>query len=113
MQEIRVKCHDRYEPDKWTKAGFKITSVEGMTSVSHALNKGPVIVQHWFYRGASSPDVLALETLAEFTEYVKTKTSAGDMLAIWSFTDVCTQANYIVRGKVPDLDGTTPVFGAY
>lgn len=113
MEEIRVKCHDRYEPDNWTNAGFKITSVEGISAIANALNKGPIIVQHWFYRGASSPYVLAMETLVDFTEYVTTKTSAGDILAIWSFGEVCTTANYVAQGKVPDLDGTTPEGGAY
>lgn len=56
---------------------------------------------------------MAMETLDEFTEYVKTKTSAGDTLTIWSFVGVCTKNNYVVQGKVPDLDGTTPEGGAY
>lgn len=113
MEEIRVKCDDRYEADNWTTAGFKITSAEGIAAIAATLNRGPIIVQHWFYRGSSSPYVLTMETLAEFTEYVKTKTSAGDILSIWSFVEVCTKDNYVVQGKVPDLDGTTPEGGAY
>lgn len=113
MEEIRVKCHDRYEPDNWTVNGFKITSQEGIGAIQGVVKKGPIIVQHWFYRGASSPFVIAMETLDEFTDYVKTKTSAGDILSIWSFSEVCTKDNYVVQGKVPDLDGTTPEGGAY
>lgn len=113
MEEIRVKCHDRYEPDHWTAAGFKITSQEGMEAIQGALDKGPIIIQHWFYRGASSPFVLAVEVMDEFIKYVETKTSAGDILSVWSFPEVCTKDNYVVQGKVPDLDGTTPDGGAY
>lgn len=113
MEEIRVTCHDRYKPDNWTSAGFKITSQAGMEAIQSALNRGPIIIQHWFYRGASSPFVLAMEVMDEFVTYVKTKTSAGDILSVWSFSEVCTKNNYVVHGKVPDLDGTTPEGGAY
>ncbi|MBI4407526.1 MAG: hypothetical protein HY565_03435 [Candidatus Kerfeldbacteria bacterium] len=113
MQEIRVKCHDRYEPDNWTTNGFKVTSEQGITAIQEALNRGPIIVQHWFYRGASSPFVLAVEVMDEFVTYVKTKTSAGDILQVWSFPEVCTKDNVVVQGKVPDLDGATPEGGAY
>lgn len=113
MEEIRVACHDRYEPDNWTVAGFKVTSAEGLQAIEAIFNQGPIIVQQWFYRGASSPCVLTFETMDEFILFIKSKVSAGDILSVWNFYEVCTKDNVVVQGKVPDLDGTTPEGGAY
>lgn len=113
MEEIRIQCRDRHEPDDWTNDGNKITSEENLKLIQKIIDEGPIIIEHWYYRGASSPNVFVVDDMDNFIDYVKKQTSSGDILDIWSFTKLCNQKNIIVSGKIPDIDGKIPTGGAY
>lgn len=103
----------RIESDNWTKDGSKILSAESIADIHKALNVGPIIVQHWFYRGASCPRVFSFEEFEEFEAHIKENAVPGDAFDIWSFNDVCTQERVVTEGKLHDFDGCVPQDGAY
>lgn len=104
----------RYEPDEWTPDGPKILSDENLEIIRKTLeNEGPIIVEHWFYRGSRSPDRFVFEELDDFVEYVHSKARPGDAFHVWSFYLICTDEKVIAHGKHPDRDGRVPKKGAY
>ena len=104
---------DRYEPDNWTTDGAKILSIENRQKIEAALSKGPIVVQHWYYRGASCPRVFGFDDLEEFELHLKENAIPGDAFDIWSFSEVCTHDSCLAEGKLPDKDGCVPSGGAY
>jgi len=107
------RIFDRYEPDNWTTEGSKILSDESMKKIMSALEKGPIIVQHWFYRGASCPKIYGFDDLEEFQEHLNEKAVPGDAFDMWAFNEVCKQENILTEGKLNDVDGCIPKGGAY
>ena len=104
---------DRYEPDNWTVDGKKILSEESVEKIKAVLARGPIIVQHWFYRGASCPRVFGFDDFEDFEEHLKNNAIPGDAFDIWSFVDVCKHDAVVTEGKLHDQDGCVPKGGAY
>lgn len=104
---------DRYAPDDWTEEGAKIFSEASLAKIRNALARGPVIVQHWFYRGASSPCVISFEDIEEFEAHLEQHAIPGDAFEVWSFNEVCKMENVLTEGKLHDTDGCVPRGGAY
>jgi hypothetical protein len=107
------RIFDRYEADEWTTDGAMILSEESISKIKTVLSRGPIIVQHWFYRGASCPSVFGFDDFEEFEEHLKENGVPGDAFDIWSFNEVCTQENIVTEGKLQDQDGCIPKKGAY
>lgn len=100
--------------DDWSAQGAKITSPESLEAIRKALEEdGPIIVEHWFYRGASAPDRLFFDEFAAFMEYLNKQAAAGDAIHVWNFPAVCRDDNRLTGGKCPDDDGRVPNSGAY
>ena len=104
------RIFDRYEPDEWTTDGTMILSDESVSKIKAVLTRGPIVVQHWFYRGASCPRVFGFD---DFEEHLNENAVPGDAFDIWSFNEVCTQEKVITGGKLHDKDGCIPKKGAY
>src|SRR5579864_1675027 len=97
------------EADQRTFDGVKINTPENIQTIRNILeNVGPIIVEHWFYRGSSAPDRVVFDDFEDFEQYVNAKTSAGDAIDIWSFAAVCTRQSRLVFGKCPDDQGRVP-----
>jgi len=103
----------RYEPDDWTQDGNKILSDESVSAINKILERGPIIVQHWYYRGASCPRVFGFDDYEEFEEHLKENAVPGDAFDIWSFNEVCTKDKVVTEGKLHDSDNCVPNGGAY
>src|SRR5215213_2399956 len=104
----------RHEADEWVIDGRRILSAENVEVIRQTLeDEGPVILEHWHYRGARAPTRLIFEDLDGFTEYVRGMARAGDAFHVWSYASVCRDANEIASGKFPDEDGCVPREGAY
>jgi hypothetical protein len=100
--------------DNWTLDGEKITSPEKLSTIQKVLeNEGPIIVEHWFYRGSSSPERYVFDDFEDFEKYLKTHATAGDRIDIWHFSKLCTSENRLAFGKCPDDLGRVPEKGAY
>ena len=108
-----VKTRDRAESDEWTTEGAKITSEENLRAVRNIVERAPIVVEHWFYRGSTSPHRLVLEDFEEFTEYLDNQACAGDLFYVWSYAEVCKNEKAVARGKCPADDGCVPRKGAY
>jgi len=104
----------RAEADDWTPNGRKILSPENLTVIRNTLeNEGPIIVEHWFYRGSRSPDRLVFDDFDNFVEYVQSKSAIGDAFHVWNYASVCKDENEIAAGKFPDDDDCVPRKGTY
>ena len=104
---------DRYEADNWTQEGAKVLSEESVAKIKAALSRGPIIVQHWFYRGASCPRIFGFDDFEEFENHLNEHAIPGDAFDIWSFNEVCKVENRLTEGKLHDKDGCVPRGGAY
>lgn len=114
MDEIRVQARWRAEQDDWRPDGSKIVAPEKLAIIREVLEtKGCIVVEHWLYRGSSAPERTIFDDFQKFEEYLRTKTSGGDAIDVWSMREVCTPQNRVAEGKVPDLDGRVPAGGAY
>ncbi len=107
------RIFDRYEPDNWTEDGARILSDENIRKIKEVLSKGPIIVQHWLYRGASCPRVYGFDDFEEFEEHLHENAVPGDAFEIWSFIEVCKNDKVVAEGKLEDTDGCVPKGGAY
>lgn len=109
-----MKIRWRVEADEWTQEGRKINTEANLALIRHTLEeKGPIILEHRFYRNASAPDRLVFDDFENFTEYLESHGFAGDSLYIWSFADVCREDNTLANAKCPDDNGYVPLRGAY
>lgn len=114
MDEIRKQARWRAPQDDWRSDGRKIVNSENLNTIRDVLeNRGCIIVEHWFYRGASAPERRIFDDFDEFLDYVRSHAYGGDAIDVWSMHDLCTPTNRIAQGKVPDLDGCVPSHGAY
>ena len=104
-----------YSPDdEWSADDVKITAPETLEIIRKTLDTdGPVIVEHWFYRGACAPDRMVFDDFEEFVGYLNTHANAGDAIHVWNFSAVCTNDNELAHGKCPDEHGRVPFRGAY
>jgi hypothetical protein len=104
----------RAEADDWRPDGRKILSPENLDIIRKTIeDDGPIILEHWHYRGARAPDRFLFEEMDEFIAYVQGHSAIGDAFHVWSFADVCTNEKEIAGGKFPDEDGCVPRKGAY
>jgi hypothetical protein len=102
------------EIDGWSSSGAKITDAAKLQAIRETTEKkGPVIVEHRFYRGARAPDVFVFEEYDEFVKYLDEHGRAGDRITVWSFWDVCKPESAVASGKCPDDAGRVPERGAY
>ncbi len=104
---------ERYEPDNWTTEGKKILSKESIGKIKDTLSRGPIIVQHWYYRGASCPGLFIFEEYEDFENHLTKNAVPGDAFDIWSFNELCKMDNVVTEGKLHDCDGCVPKGGAY
>ena len=103
----------RAESDDWNPHGARITSEENMAKMRAAADDMGIIVKHWFYRGARSPDLLTFTDSENFEEYMKTQVGPGDDFDVYSFGEIIESLRPIASGKFPDVDGCVPRRGAY
>lgn len=103
----------RSEDDQWSARGKKITSKDTLGRIQQALIAGPVIVEHWHYRGGSSPTRCVFEDWEDLHDYLKSCAYAGDAIDVWSWVDSCPPDRRLAEGKCPAEDGTVPIKGAY
>jgi hypothetical protein len=109
-----MKTRFRSEDDGWNTEGRKITAPEALEAIRRCLeDEGPIVVEHWFYRGSCSPDRLVFDGYEEFAEYLESRTNAGDALHVWSFAAACRDDNELASGKCPDENEMVPRRGAY
>jgi hypothetical protein len=109
-----MRIYVRPESDEWTREGRKITDAEKLEAIRRTLDEiGPVIVEHWFYRGSRAPERLVFDDYEDFQKLLETGCRAGDKLYVWSFAQVCRHDNTLADGKCPDDDGFVPRKGAY
>ena len=103
----------RLPKDNWVPHGRRIDAIENLDAVRQCLERGPVIVEHWFYYGARSPARLVFEDFEAYMEYINSHAKPGDAIHVWDFSAACRDDNAIASGKRPDSDGCTPLGGAY
>jgi hypothetical protein len=104
-------CSDK---DQWTTEGAKITEPQNLENVRRVIeDEGPIIVEHWFYRGASAPARLIFDDFDDFMQYLHDKVTAGDAVDVWNFGKTCTEKNRIASGKCPDDENRIPKKGPY
>lgn len=113
MTSYVFKTRWRNEADSWSSAGPAITEAATLEAIRTELERGPVIVEHWHYRGGGSPSRYVFEDWEAFEAFLSSAPFAGDILDVWSFTDLCTSAGRIASGKCPADDGTVPAGGSY
>ncbi len=110
--EVKVRFH--VEADDWHAGGSIITAEEKLRMIQETLeNSGPIIVQHWHYRGSAAPDRRVFSEYDEFLNWLRQETVAGDAVDVWSWEAVCRPENQLVEGKCPDEQGRVPRRGAY
>lgn len=98
----------------WTAEGRNILSPDRLATIRRVLeDKGPVIVEHWFYYGSRSPDRFVFGDFDELLHYLNTEARPGDAFHVWDFAGLCRDENTLVNGKYPDAEGRTPRRGAY
>jgi hypothetical protein len=102
----------RIEEDGWSRDGNKINDPDRLHTIREALERGPVIVERRFYRGASAPERMLFEDWDEFRTWL-TATFAGDSIYVWDYNALCRDDNPIAAGKSPDDAGEVPAGGAY
>lgn len=109
-----MRTRFKSEADRWSAGGAKITSSENLAVIRETLEKwGPVIVEHWFYRGGSGPRHLVFDEFDQFMSYLDENAYAGDAIDVWSVWHVCKPEARIAEGKCPDESGLVPKGGAY
>jgi hypothetical protein len=104
---------DRYEPDEWSLQGETITSEANLALIREAADEGGIIVRHWHYRAARSPDIRGFSDYEEFERYLAAYGVPGDAFDVWTFAASCDFDHVLAKGKLPDKDGAVPLRGAY
>ena len=103
-----------YEQDEWSSAGPSILDPERLAKIARVLaDEGPVILEHWFYRGSRAPSRLVFDDYDDFIAYLKTEARPGDAFHVWHYAELCRNDNQLAEGKFPDTSGRTPRKGAY
>jgi hypothetical protein len=108
------KTRWRAEADNWSNKGPAIVADASLEVIQKELQeRGPVIVEHWHYRGAQAPSHHLFEDWESFEAFLLSTPFAGDAIDVWSFAELCTFERRITGGKCPGDDGKTPEGGAY
>ena len=102
----------RVESDDWGP-GPNILAAETLALLRATLEETPLIIEHWFYRGGSSPRRYVFEDFEELETHLRELGHPGDAFWVWRFDDLCRNDNALVNGKRPDADGAVPARGAY
>ena len=110
---MRFKTRWRSEEDNWSDSGSKISDEGKLVAIRQEFDQGPIIVEHWHYRGSSAPNRSVFDDYDEFIAYLKEHALAGDAFDVWSWRSLCTTERRIAEGKCPADDGTVPQGGAY
>ena len=108
-----MKLRYRVESDVWTLEGDNLLSPQNLALLKAKFAQSPLIVEHRFYRAASSPSRSVFEDFEEFMGYLNEKACAGDHIWIWDFEALCRDDNATTHGKCPADDGCVPLRGAY
>jgi hypothetical protein len=109
---MRIRFYS--EADKWTTEGASIIATEKLDAIRKTLeNERPVIVEHWFYRGACTPERRVFDDFEILMDYLTNEAFAGDAIHVWSFSATCRDDNALAHGKCPDDQGRVPKTGAY
>jgi hypothetical protein len=103
----------RNEADGWTVNGEKTLSPERIAVIRRCLERHPVIVEHWHYRGGRAPHRLIFDDSEDFEAYLNEQARPGDAFHIWEYAPLCRDDNTLTSGKFPDNDGCVPERGAY
>jgi hypothetical protein len=101
------------ESDDWSKGGIDISSSDVLARIHGAIEKEPLILEHWFYRGSTAPSRLIFDDYENFLIYLKSNARPGDHFFIWKYSELCRDDNKLLSGKYPDAKGRTPRGGAY
>jgi hypothetical protein len=88
----------RHESDRWGP-GPSILATDTLAALRSALEETPLIVEHRFYRGASSPERRVFENADDLEAYLRERTRPGDSVWIWRFDSLCRDDNALARGK--------------
>jgi hypothetical protein len=113
MKRYEFETRWRNDADVWSEDGPTITGDASLAAIRAELQRGPIIVEHWHYRGGSAPSRHVFEDWESFEAFLTSSPLAGDAIDVWSFTDLCTADRRIADGKCPAADGKTPRGGSY
>ena len=98
----------------WSVEGRDILSAHRLEAIRKVLeDKGPVIVEHWFYYQGRAPDRLVFHDYEQLIQYLNKSARPGDAFYIWDFANVCRDDNALADGKYPDAEDRVPARGAY
>ena len=112
--ELTFREWDRYEPDGWSSHGAVITETSELDKVRSALGAyKTLVIKHWYYRGARSPDLVVVEDIDSFLDYLRENANAGDAIDVYDITGLLSEERCIASGKCPDQGGEIPQRGAY
>ncbi len=71
----------RSEQHRWSTSGSKITSPENLEAIRDAIeNRDVIIVEHWFFCGASAPDRMVFDDFDDFVDYIQNKSDINKIL---------------------------------
>lgn len=101
------------EDDDWSKDGVNISSLDILAKVQTILEQGPVILEHWFYRGSRAPSRLIFDEYEDFLNYLTSEARPGDQFLAWDYAALCKDDNTVVSAKYPDASGRTRRRGPY
>ena len=97
----------RPEADDWTSDGRKILSSDNLEIIRKTLeDEGPIIVEHWHYRGGGSPHRFVFEDWENFVAYVQGNSRIGDDFHVWSFA---ASAKMKMKSRVVNFQMTMDV----
>jgi hypothetical protein len=109
-----MRIRDKYEPDDWTPNGPNILTPSTLDLIRVTIDtRGPVLITHWLYRGASAPNYCVFDDFEAFKTYLDTAARAGDIIDAWCVSDIAKRENFLIWGKCPDDEGRVPSKGAY
>jgi hypothetical protein len=113
MKRYEFRTRWRNDADDWSENEPAITKDASLDAIRDELQRGPIIVEHWHYRGGAAPSRRVFEDWESFETFLKADPFAGDAIDVWSFTDLCTGDRRIANGKCPAADGKMPRGGSY
>ena len=101
------------EPDGWVLHGQKINTEQNLSRLRQCLDRGPIIMEHRFYRGARAPARIIFDEFEDVTQYLQSHGNPGDAFYFWDYSTLCRDDNIFLYGKYPDPAGRVPEGGAY
>lgn len=88
----------------WSKNGRSILSDDQIKIIRECLERGPILVEHWLYHGASAPKRLIFDGFEDFEVYVHQWSRPGDVVHVWDYDKCFRDDNMIASGKYSDDD---------